>query len=151
MVAHGPALVLAVLVTVTLGYPLAAVTSGLAVAAATIRWGSGWLVAISGAQAVLGPAVVVGPAAAAASSWLAAACLVIAVPDRSIVPAVGVGVVAALLAAGPGGWDGVAVRALASVLAVAAAIGVARIGHVRMRAIGAVGLAALALGLAIAG
>jgi hypothetical protein len=151
VVAHGPAIVLAVLVAVTLGYPLGAATAGLAFVAATIRWGSGWLVAVAGAQAVLGPAITVGPAAAATSSWLAAASLVAAVPDRSLVSATGVGVAAALLAAGPGGWDGVAVRVLATVIAIAATVAAGRVGHARARALGAIALAVGAVVLAVAG
>lgn len=151
MVAHGPALILAVLVAMTLGYPLGAATAGLAFVAATIRWGSGWLVAIAGAQAVLGPAITVGPVAAASSSWLSAACLIIAVPDRSAVAAASVGVAAALVAAGPAGWDGAAVRLLAAVVAVAAAVAAGRIGHARLRAAGGLACAATAVVLAVAG
>jgi hypothetical protein len=150
MVAHGPALLLAVLVGLALGYPLAGATAALAFLATTVRWGSGWLVAVSGAQAVLGSAIVVGPVAASASCWLAAASLIVAVPDRSIVTAAGVGTAAAFLAAGPGGWGGVLVRILATALAIAAAVGVARLGHARRRALGAVALGVAALALAIA-
>ena len=151
VVAHGPALVLAALVAVTLAYPLGLATSSLAFVATTIRWGSGWLVALAGAQAVLGPAITVGPVASAASSWCAAASLVVAVPDRSLVVAAGVGTVAALLAAGPGGWDGIAVRVLATAVAVGATVLVGRLGRARMRAIAAAVLAVAAVVLAAAG
>jgi hypothetical protein len=143
--------VLAALVAAALGYPLAGATVALAFVATTIRWGSGWLVAVSGAQAVLGPAITVGPVAAALSSWCAAAAVIVAAPDRSLVAAAGTGTAAAFLAAGPGGWDGVAVRLLATVLAVAATVGVGRFGRARLRALVAAGLAVGAVGLAVAG
>ena len=149
VVAHGPAVVLVVLVALALGYPLGGATAALAFLATTIRWGSGWLVAVSGAQAVLGSAIAVGPVAAAMSSWCAAAALIVAVPDGSLVAAAGVGTAAGFLAAGPGGWDGVAVRVLATALAVAATIGVSRLGHARRRAIGAAFLGLAAVGLAV--
>ena len=149
--AHGPAVILAVLVAVTLGYALAAGTTGLAFLATTIRWGSGWLVALTGAQGALGAAVLVGPAVAAASSWLAAASLVVAVPDRSVVTAAGAGTAAALLLAGPGGVDGVAVRGLAIAVTVAATVLIGRTGHARPRSLAAFVLAAGAVALAIAG
>jgi hypothetical protein len=148
-VAHGPAVVLGILVAIAIGYPLAAATAGLALLATSIRWGSGWLVAFTGAQAVLGPAVFVGPAAAAVSSWLAAAALVVAVPDRSIIVATGSGAAAALLVAGPGGWGGVAVRVVATVALVAAAVLSGRLGRPRERALGAAALAAAAVVIAV--
>lgn len=51
--------------------------AGLAVLA---RWGTASLGAVAGAQSVLGPGGVVGPAAAAAAAWLAAAALLLASP-----------------------------------------------------------------------
>lgn len=54
------------------------------------RWGSTSLDALAGAQAVLGPAGWTGPAAAVASSWLAALALVLALPGRLARPAIGV-------------------------------------------------------------
>ena len=150
VVAHGPAVVLGVLVAAALGYPLAAATVGLALVATTVRWGSGWLVAVTGAQAVLGPALVVGPTAAAASSWLAAASLVMAVPDGSIVVAAASGASAALLLAGPGGWGGVAPRLVATVVLVAGAALIGRSGRTRLRALAATGLAVVAVALAFA-
>jgi hypothetical protein len=53
-----------------------------ALLASSLRWGSTSLEALSGAQAVLGPAGWVGPSSAAAGSWLAAGALLCAlVPD----------------------------------------------------------------------
>src|SRR4051794_28909678 len=151
VVGHGPAVVPAALVALMLGYPLAVATAGLAFVATTIRWGSGWLVAVTGAQAVLGRAIAVGPAAAAASSWLAAGSLAMAVPDRSLVVAAGTGTVAALLVAGTGGWGGVVVRVLATAIAVGATVVAGRLGHARLRAIAAAALALAAVVLAAAG
>ena len=68
-------------------------------AATVLRFGSSSLGALAGAQAVLGPGGVVGPARAAASTWLAAAALLVAAPGG--LQAVPYGLAAGALVAGP--------------------------------------------------
>ncbi len=148
VVAHGPIALLGVVLAVVLASPVGVVTAGLAVYAVAARWGSGWLVAVTGAQAVLGPAGVVGPASAAASSWLAAAALVLAVPGGSIVAALAVGASGALLVAGPGGVDGIATRAAATLALTLIAVGLGRLPWRRVPAVVALALAAGAVVLA---
>ena len=99
-------------------------TGGVAIAAglATLfRWGSPSLTAVAGSQAVLGPGGLVGPAAGAASAWLAAAAVVLVAP-RSPGPAIALGLLAADLVAGPAPPHFVAARVAASVVAVGAAV-----------------------------
>ena len=72
--------VLAVVLAVVVAQPLAVGAVLLAGLAVFERWGTPSLEAVAGAQAVLGPGGVVGPAAAAASTWFAAAALVLASP-----------------------------------------------------------------------
>jgi hypothetical protein len=67
--------------------------------AALLRFGSSSLDALAGAQAVLGPGGVVGPARAAASTWLAAGALVLGAPGG--LSAVPFGLAAGALVAGP--------------------------------------------------
>jgi hypothetical protein len=112
--------------------PVAGAAAGLAMAAAVARWGTADLGAVAGDQAVLGPAVAGGSLVAILSSALAALGLVLvararatSVADWSPVVALGVG--AAVLASGPAPADAgaLAVRAVATVVGVAAAAGVA--------------------------
>ncbi len=78
-------LVLAALLGAAAWRPLPAVAVAAALVATSWRWGSTSLEAVAGAQAVLGPAGLVGPSTAAASSWLAALALVLAaVPLRLV-------------------------------------------------------------------
>jgi hypothetical protein len=66
------------------------------------RWGTTSLPALAGLQSVVGPAGLRGSGVEAASSWLAAAALVVvagALPRRW--PAVALGLTAALVVAGP--------------------------------------------------
>lgn len=80
LLSRGDALVLAVLLVIAARRLTAlAVLPGLV--AVSWRWGSSSLDAWAGAQAVLGPAGVVGPARAAAACWLAGAAVVLATPD----------------------------------------------------------------------
>ena len=148
MVAHGPLALLAALAALTLASPAGGAVAGLAALATYLRWGTGWLVAVGGAQAVLGPAVAVGPATAAASATLASAALLVATP-RSVPAAAAIGTTAALLACGPAGGDGVLARLVATVVCVAAAFGVSRLPHLRLRTVaavvGSVGAVALAI------
>jgi hypothetical protein len=79
---------------------VAPVVVALLVAVTTVlRFGSSSLDAVAGAQAVLGAGGVVGPARAAAATWLAAGALVLAAPGG--VQAVPFGVAAGALVAGP--------------------------------------------------
>lgn len=143
---RGHGAVLAVLLAVVLASPVGIATAALAAVATATRWGSSWLVAIGGAQAVLGPAVVVGPARAAASSALAAAALVVAVPGRTIAGALAVGATAGFLFAGPAGLDGVATRAGATLACSLLAYG---IGQLRWRRVPAIVALVLAAGAAL--
>ena len=82
--------------------------AGAAFTAVVLRWGSTSLAAIAGGQAVLGPAVAVGPWAAAVSTAAAAvALLCVAEPGPTAVP---FGLAAALLVSWPGGHVAHAVR-----------------------------------------
>jgi hypothetical protein len=73
--------------------------AGAAITASVLRWGSSSLPAIAGAQAVLGPAVLVAPAAAALSAAATALALVCVAPPGPL--AAPFGIAAAVLAAGP--------------------------------------------------
>jgi hypothetical protein len=133
LTATGDAYVPAALLLLAAG-PQPGLLAVLAVLASRLRWGSSDLDAIGGAQAVLGPAILVGPAAGAASAVLATIAVVL-VATRSgerwpdVAAAAGLGVLAATLAAGPqvAGGAGAAVRFGAAVVGVVAAIGVATI------------------------
>ncbi len=82
VLSRGDAFVLAALLTLA-AWHLPALPAVLAALLATSwRWGSTSLEAWAGAQAVLGPAGVVGPGRAAAGAWCAAAALVLAAPRR---------------------------------------------------------------------
>ncbi len=103
------------------------------------RWGSPSLEAVAGAQSVLGPGGLVGPASAAASAWLAAVALVLASPhvgDRNagdggtarsrrrpsaaaVLVALAMGSAAALVVAGPSFSDDLPIRLGATAVAVA--------------------------------
>lgn len=123
-----------------------------------MRWGSPSLAAVAGGQAVLGPAIVVGSLASAASAWLAAAAIVVATPrlrddgglgwaDRLGVAAVA-GIAAGAVAAGPTLVDEPVVRIAGVVVATGAALLAARLPHPRV--LGAV-LGAAGLALAVVG
>ncbi len=82
---QGDALVVAALLAVAAWRPFPALAIGAGLVAASWRWGSTSLEAIAGAQAVLGPAGLVGSSTAAASAWLAGlAVLLAAVPLRLV-------------------------------------------------------------------
>jgi hypothetical protein len=104
--ATGDVLLAAVLLGVAVGDAVVGTAAVLAGAAVVVRWGSSSFAAIGGNQAVLGWAGSVGPALAAASTWLAALAVVLA--GRREWPTIAAGaVLAALLVAGPtdaGGW-----------------------------------------------
>jgi hypothetical protein len=76
----GHVIALVVLLAVLVAHPAAVGAVLLAGIAVLQRWGSPSLDAVAGAQSVLGPGGVVGPQAAAASAWFAAAALVLATP-----------------------------------------------------------------------
>ena len=58
------------------------VVAALVALAAAVRWGSSSVEAIAGAQAVLGPAGLVGSPGEVASSWMGAAALLAVIPGR---------------------------------------------------------------------
>lgn len=133
-----------------LATPVGVATVALVAWATALRWGSVWLVAVGGAQAVLGSAGVVGPAPAAASAWLAAGALVLGVPGGSIAAVLATGTAAALLLAGPSGTDGIAVRVAASLVLSLLAFGVGQLRWRRIPAAAAFVLAVSAVGFALA-
>lgn len=170
----GDALVLAA-VLVIVAWRLPALIVVPALLASSWRWGSTSLDALAGAQAVLGPAGLVGPGRAAAASWLVAAALVLSSPAgrRRVagtlnaagspgiavarfpldivtgLAAVAIGATAADVVAGPslgGDWW---VRVVATVVATGLALVVSKVRHTHERAIDALaiagGLAALVL------
>lgn len=105
---------------------VAAVVASLAV---SVRFGTAVFDDLAGIQSVLGPAGVVGPEVAAASTWAAAAAVLLAAGDPSrapgdrarsrpvvLVQALAAGAVAAAFVAGPGP-DDLVVRAGATVAA----------------------------------
>lgn len=169
LTSQGDALVLGLLLAVAVWRPLGSVAVGLALGAASWRWGSTSLEAWAGGQAVLGPAGWVGPARLAASSWLAAAALVLAAPaprwrtvvsdlaggDRvaTVEPArrsaaatlatLALGLAAADVAAGPALGDRWWVRGLGALAGVLAALAARA---VRRRAGGRLDVVALAAG-----
>lgn len=135
--------------------------AALAVAATVARWGTADLSAVAGDQAVLGAALATGPVPLMASSALAGAGLVLAARVRgdawgSWVPVGALGVGAAVLAAGPAPSDlgALAVRVVATVVGVAAAVGVATLVRRRPALDGqlsviAVGATVVSLALAV--
>ena len=75
---------LAALLALAAWRPLPAVAIVTALVATAWRWSSTALEDIAGAQAVLGPAGVVDPPAAAAAAWLGAVAVLLATPDLRI-------------------------------------------------------------------
>ena len=103
---RGDAIGLAVALGLSAWRPAPAIAVAGALTATSWRWGSSSLEAISGAQAVLGPAGWVGPPLAATGSWLAAAAIVAACPSRAargqrLLAALASGAAAAVVVAGP--------------------------------------------------
>lgn len=168
LLSRGDAVVLAVLLGAAAWHLPSAGAVLAALVASSWRWGSTSLEALAGDQAVLGAAGLVGPGRAAASAWVAALAVVLASPatrwrrlriealrggaaaERPLLD-VGVatsaaasGAVSAAIVAGPslgGDWW---LRALATVVAAAAALAVGRLRHEHRRAID---VAALLAGL----
>lgn len=144
----GEVVLLAALLGAAAGELIAGAVALLATTAAALRWGTTSLDAIAGAQTVLGPAAAVGPVAAAASTWLAAAALVL-VKARGL-NAVLFGVTAGLIAVGPAGSvDQVAVRVVAAVIGAGLALAAQRWAPAAARP-AALGLATAAVVLAVA-
>jgi len=167
VLSRGDALVLAALLAVVAWRP-AALAVVPALLASSWRWGSTSLEALAGAQAVLGPAGIVGPAVAATASWLAAAAILLSVPSHvggmgrreagagapnRLVGAAAAGAAAAAVVAGPAPGGDVWIRVAGTVVAAMLALGIAplRRGHGRVSRtldVAAVGAAAGALAAA---
>lgn len=133
---RGDALVLASVLAGVVGLRVAASAVVLAVIASSWRWGSTSLEALSGAQAVLGPAGGVGPATAALGSWLAGVAILFALARPTEVE----------------GWFGAVevARAAAAGVAVSAVLaGPAPGGDLLARAVVGLGVSAAAVGLAM--
>lgn len=122
----GEVVLLAVLLGAAAGEVVTGVVAMLATGAVALRWGSTSLDAIAGAQSVLGPGAAVGPAAAAASTWCAAAALVLAKPRGW--SALLFGLTAGLVLAGPAAssLDLVAMRVVMASTGAALALGAQR-------------------------
>lgn len=168
VLSQGDALALAAALLVVAWHPVALIVVP-ALVASSWRWGSTSLDALAGAQAVLGPAGLVGPARAAAVSWLAAVAVVLCSPasrapmhDASKEPpvpaavlarrrprnglarlsALAVGATAADIVAGPslgGAWW---LRLAATVLATGLALVVSRLRQKHPRPLDALAIAA---------
>ncbi|MEY2423325.1 MAG: hypothetical protein QOI95_3392 [Acidimicrobiaceae bacterium] len=166
-----------VVLTLLLGFGAARRASGLASAlaltAAFVRWGSPALGAIAGGQAVLGPAGWTGSAAAVASAWCSAFALVFAAvswpvaaatapaPSRrdrrqraprtlaaSVYPVAPFAIAAADVVVGPAPGGALALRVLASVIALVVTTLVARWRSLPLLACTSGALALLCAGLA---
>lgn len=117
----GEVVLLAVLLGVAAGELLAGVVAMLAVGSVAIRWGTTSVDAITGAQTVLGPAAAVGPLVAAASTWCAAAALIL-VKARGLTAYL-FGLTAGIIAVGPAGApEAVAIRVVAAAVGAALAL-----------------------------
>jgi hypothetical protein len=160
LLSRGDALVLAGLLVLASWRLTAGAIIVPALVAASWRWGSTSLEALAGAQAVLGPAGLVGPERAATAAWLAAAALVLSVPARarSAGPQLVIGVViaatgatAALVVAGPAAGGEWWIRAVATITAVggAALASAVRGGRERICDVLAIALAVAALVLVL--
>ena len=129
---------------------LGAVAALTAMAAVLVRWGAPTLTAAAGAQAVLGPAVLVGSFAAAASMALAAVAIALLTPPRHLPVAVAVGLCVGAVAAGPSLPDEVVVRVVGAVAGIGMAVAASRLAARRALDVAAIGAATVALVLAAA-
>jgi hypothetical protein len=152
---RGDVVVLALLLGFGVGRRASGLAAAGALAAALVRWGSPALGAIAGAQAVLGPAGWTGSPAAVASAWLGALALLLAASslDRTstLVSALSTApfaIAAADLVVGPAPGGAVALRVLASAVAVAATTLLARWRAFPVLAIGSGAVALLCAGIA---
>ena len=140
---RGDALVLALLLALAAWRPLPAVAIVSALVATAWRWSSTALEDIAGAQAVLGPAGLVDPPAAAVAAWLGAVAVLLATPDLRLPPeedpggrwarrvVIGVPVLAhaataAVIVAGPSVGGAVWARLLAVAVGMVAVVAVRR-------------------------
>ena len=149
---RGDVTVLATLLAFGSARRSSALAAATALGAAMVRWGSGSLRAIAGAQAVLGPAGWTGGTVAVTSSWLAALALVAAARPvggarsvRALVSLSAFAVAAADVVAGPSAGGALGVRVLASIVALALAFGCSRW---RAASAGAAGIGVVALAVA---
>jgi hypothetical protein len=120
----------------------AAALTGAAFVATLLRWDSSSLAALAGAQAVLGPAVVVAPIAASVSVAAATFAVLSAAPTGPW--AVPFGLAAGVVAAGPAATSPsrFVIRAAAAAVAVGAALLLGqRVDATRRRRLGAVAAA----------
>ncbi|HVF75945.1 MAG TPA: hypothetical protein VM938_12945 [Acidimicrobiales bacterium] len=100
MTSTGDAFLLALLLGFAARSRLVGATTTAVAVALLARWGSSSLAAAAGAQAVLGPAFLLLPVPSMASTWLAAAALLLVAPVGWLAPLFGA--TAGLVAAGPG-------------------------------------------------
>lgn len=121
---RGHVLLLALLLGFGVTRRVTGLAAGLALTAALVRWGSPSLGAIAGAQAVLGPAGWTGSGAAVASAWFASAALLLAavplVRTNSAATAASLSpfaLAAADVVVGPAPGGALALRAVASIVA----------------------------------
>jgi len=154
----GSAAVAALLLGVATGSRRSGAAALLAVLATSVRFRTAALDDLAGIQSVLGGAIEVGPATAAASAWLAALAVLLAtaaLPDPPVpvlrwAPALPAGLLAAALAAGPGPSE-LLVRAATSLAGVGLALlairtaDLARAGSARAWLAVAAGAAAVVL------
>jgi hypothetical protein len=152
---RGDVVVLTLLLGFGAGRRASGFASGAALAAALVRWGSPALGAIAGAQAVLGPAGWTGSPFAVASAWFGAVALVLAAVsfDRSSMVATGLSVAPFAIAAadvvvGPARGGALALRVLASVVALIVTTLLARSRSAPAIAVGSGALALLCAGMA---
>ena len=156
----GSMVVAAVLLGVAAGDRRTALAALLAVTAVAVRFSTASFDEVAGIQSVLGTAGTVGPATAAASAWLAAGAVLLAVrrstwtgamPSPTMPLVLAAGSLAAAIVAGPGPGGGIGLRILATAVAVVAAWAVVLAGRWRAVALArswvapAVGLAAVVL------
>lgn len=152
---------LAALAVLALARPLPALAVVLAAAALWMRWDTPALAAVAGAQAVLGPAGLVQPAAGAASAWFGATALALASsglvdnPDdgskrrgAALATSLALGPAIAVVLAGPSLAGGPLLRILATLAGVGLAFGAAALPWRRAVAGTAVGAGAMAVGMA---
>jgi hypothetical protein len=130
---HGDVVVLAVLLGLGAGRRASGVAVAVALTAALVRWGSPSLGAIAGAQAVLGPAGWTGSSVAVVSAWTGAAALMLAAVSfdrtsttQTVLSVSPFAIAAADVVAGPAPGGALAVRVLASVIAIVVTTVVAR-------------------------
>lgn len=108
----GDALLACVLIGLAVGDAVVGGVAAAAVLGTLARFGSTSLAGVAGAQAVLGPAVLVGPVAGAVGSGLLALACVAAAPRREWWSAVPLGLLAGVVAFGPSAvsWPDAVVR-----------------------------------------